>query len=80
MDPPSKAASIVDMYALPLCALNCTTFAWKCLLGFNTDLIIMPLGIFPETTCWAMTETAERAAIWRLSPLYTGFRPDASVT
>lgn len=50
MDPPSKAASIVDMYALPLCALNCTTFTWKCLLGFNTDLIIMSLVICLGTT------------------------------
>lgn len=30
----------------------------------------MSLGIFPETTCWAMTETAERAAIRRRFPLY----------
>lgn len=80
MDPPSKAASIVDMYEIPLCALNCTTFIWKCLLGFNTDLIICHWGYVLERLCRAMTETAERAAIRRRFPLYTGFRSDASVT
>ena len=43
-------------------------------------LVLCHWGYFSERLCRAMTETAERAAIWRLSPLYTGFRPDPSVT
>lgn len=55
-------------------------FIWK-VLDFNKlTALLCHWGYVLERLCRAMTETAEGAAIWRLSPLYTGFRSDASVT
>lgn len=45
-------------------------FIWKALDFNKLTALLCHWGYVLERLCRAMTETAERAAIWRLSPLY----------